>query len=1021
MQGDFTRVTFRPRNHYSRVLQQQGRVQLDADWNEQVAIDTYVDRTTTRDLIGGCGAPCDAPAFDLSCLGAVIPSAGCAGASLQLEPGRFYVDGILVENETAVLLGAQPDLPGVALPTTAGPYVAYLDVWEEHLTALERPALREVALGGPDTATRTRTVWQVKLEPFAGGGAPVCSDFGEGWIPAGAESTGRLAARAATSGPITDPCIIPPGAGFRRLENQLYRVEIHDGSQDAGGGAQTPTYKWSRDNATVVLEVSGIVDTVISVTQPARDAVLGFATGDWVEISDEGRTLRGEPGTFVELADAQGTELTVSSWNGPPPVLSTEFATTVRRWESAGAPNVVRGSWIDLEDGVQVRFDNVAAQTYRTGDYWLIPARSADIEGVSTNVGGDVDWPTDPATGQPEFQGRHGIDHHYCAIATLELTTGGGGLWKQSTDCRGRFPSLTDLTQLEYVGGDGQEAMPGDPLPQPLEVGVWNGSCAIESAVVRFSTPDGGTLTGGGGSDASIDVAVGADGIASCTWLLDPDWAKPSQRTRATLLDDHLNPIGLPVDFNANLSIASQVAYDPAGCDALAGEVTVQDAVHHLAAASSLIVRCGDGQEAMPGDPLPQPLEVEVASACGPTEGAQVEFKADANAFVAASVADLASASQTFTAVTGPDGRASVVWLLNAAGSFSQRVEVKLLGTPDGFVEEPTAVCFTGQLSVASQVEYDGGCDNLKDADTVKDALDALCANAGLYYVSGDGQEAAPSTALQHPLQVRVANGGWPTAGVKVIFHVVQGDGAITGDTNVDAQTAIGNTNNNGVAQVAWTLGPNGRQRVEARISEDPSAFTVAFNAQFADTGGGGGTDPERGLHVVAVRLPAFGDLPNDGNVPIGGLIEGIQVDLDGAMDPFAVKAKPILIVTVELPFPEGNQPVTAFVPLVLRGNVDRASPTAIRWGPNNGVLDWLKEQVAIAQNSGVERVLARLVLKGNFIWSRVDPSVFVDGDAFGTRSPDGRTEILRDAAGLMSGDGHRGGDYEMWFYLVPG
>ena len=83
-------------------------------------------------------------------------------------------------------------------------------------------------------------------------------------------------------------------------------------------------------------------------------------------------------------------------------------------------------------------------------------------------------------------------------------------------------------------------------------------------------------------------------------------------------------------------------------------------------------------------------------------------------------------------------------------------------------------------------------------------------------------------------------------------------------------------------------------------------------------------------------------------------------------------------------------------------------------------MADWLKEQIAIAQQSGIERVLARLVLKGNFVWSRQNPSVFVDGDAFGMRSPDGRTEILRDATGRMSGDGRRGGDFEMWFWLVP-
>ena len=38
MKGDFSRITFDPKKHYSRVLMQQGRVQLDADWNEQAAI-----------------------------------------------------------------------------------------------------------------------------------------------------------------------------------------------------------------------------------------------------------------------------------------------------------------------------------------------------------------------------------------------------------------------------------------------------------------------------------------------------------------------------------------------------------------------------------------------------------------------------------------------------------------------------------------------------------------------------------------------------------------------------------------------------------------------------------------------------------------------------------------------------------------------------------------------------------------------------------------------------------------------
>ena len=38
MNGDFSRLTFDRRNHYSAVLQQQGRVGTDADWNNLVEI-----------------------------------------------------------------------------------------------------------------------------------------------------------------------------------------------------------------------------------------------------------------------------------------------------------------------------------------------------------------------------------------------------------------------------------------------------------------------------------------------------------------------------------------------------------------------------------------------------------------------------------------------------------------------------------------------------------------------------------------------------------------------------------------------------------------------------------------------------------------------------------------------------------------------------------------------------------------------------------------------------------------------
>ena len=55
--GDFTRDTFHRANHFCRVLMQQGRVQLDADWNEQAAILLHYLRSLGRDVIGQHGGP----------------------------------------------------------------------------------------------------------------------------------------------------------------------------------------------------------------------------------------------------------------------------------------------------------------------------------------------------------------------------------------------------------------------------------------------------------------------------------------------------------------------------------------------------------------------------------------------------------------------------------------------------------------------------------------------------------------------------------------------------------------------------------------------------------------------------------------------------------------------------------------------------------------------------------------------------------------------------------------------------
>ena len=73
--------------------------------------------------------------------------------------------------------------------------------------------------------------------------------------------------------PVDDPCELPPTGGYRGLENQLYRVEIHDPGQPGG----TATFKWSRENASVGSRVASMVSAgELELATLGRDDVLSL-------------------------------------------------------------------------------------------------------------------------------------------------------------------------------------------------------------------------------------------------------------------------------------------------------------------------------------------------------------------------------------------------------------------------------------------------------------------------------------------------------------------------------------------------------------------------------------------------------------------------------------------------------------------------------------------------------------------------------------------------------------------------
>jgi len=471
MNGDITRDTLDARKHFARVLWQQGRVALDADSNEQTAILLHYIRTMAMDLMGRHGGPrgenegfliSDAPHGDF-----------------LISAGHYYVDGILCENEmlvegtglatepeTATYL-KQPNYPQPPPTPPSGTSLFYLDVWERPISYFCDASIREVALGGPDTATRTKVVWQVKFVE----GVSTCEQppfleprFQPPW-------RGLLRARVTDRVLTTDPCVTSPESRYRGAENQLYRVEIHQGVRDlAKPTLDGVTFKWSRDNGSVCFAIRSLDGSLAELQSLGRDDPHTLNVGDVVEVLDDDSVLHGEPGLLAQVDQVMTETMTVkltpkdASKTLPSYGPSSTNHPFLRRWDyratdpkllgKDGALQLTEGQWLSIEDGIEIQFAQLKVlqpeahteNAYRGGDFWLIPARVAI---------GDVEWPPEtdgtgkvvlvdssdkvvPSGGRPWPQARppHGVEHHY---APLALVSGG----KVTKVCRYGFDSLS--------------------------------------------------------------------------------------------------------------------------------------------------------------------------------------------------------------------------------------------------------------------------------------------------------------------------------------------------------------------------------------------------------------------------------------------------------------------------------------------------------------------------------------------------------------------------------------------------
>jgi hypothetical protein len=396
----------------------------------------------------------------------------------------------------------------------------YLDVWQREVSYLQDPRLVDPAVG-IDTTGRLQTVWQVKLLDIGAFDGPFAGSTPDAalWNPPAATPPGIAA------GPIWQtliqgsPSLLTsgPAQGYTGQENQLYRVEIHQGGGPTAASALpvtlpltmgTATFKWSRATASVAAGVTAITLGTNSSAQPAshltvtslgRDAVLGFNIGDWIEITDDFLELNGTSATpgsassmqcgelhSIDGIDAASLTITLDS-----PVSAGNFPLTngytdptrhtrIRRWDQSGT--------VYLADG-QTPYANLQSANATTGgqpgllgnagipvpppgtalilENGITVAFDLNASGAGAFQTGDY-WTvaarsadgsvTALSTAPPE-----GIAHHICRLAIVDLTATPPAV---VSDCRTVFQSLANpsIQVTSVAPANGSQLLSGGTL-----------------------------------------------------------------------------------------------------------------------------------------------------------------------------------------------------------------------------------------------------------------------------------------------------------------------------------------------------------------------------------------------------------------------------------------------------------------------------------------------------------------------------------------------------------------------------
>lgn len=440
--GDRARISLDLSRRYRGIVKQQGRVTLEADDNEGASILDEAIRAETKDIVGPSGTPDD---------GYAITASG-GPFDFAIGAGTMYVGGMRVFRPDATTYRAQTDWadrvgdPEWIPPTqsTGKPHdLVYLFLREQEVGAVEDTALREVALGGPDSAARNRLIQRVvRLGVNAADCPGAMTEAKTRWAALGLsydDATLRLlsgarlqAAFQDLAGP-ADPCEPDAQGGYLGAQNQLIRVRISAANK----------VLWGFDNASFLYRVKALDNTTLELQSAPVDSFHFPRVGQAVEVLRTAATFDHDD---VVASDTGIVQILGSAYNPDtrritlPTALPADYRDAtktpvlfLRVWEEE--KTFAAGTAVDLgTTGVQVTITGTAP--FHIGAFWTLAVRpSTPIEIFPRRY---LDAPQ-PPEGPREWA---------CPLAVIGWTGG----FQLIADCREPFDDLVELTKRRWQG-----------------------------------------------------------------------------------------------------------------------------------------------------------------------------------------------------------------------------------------------------------------------------------------------------------------------------------------------------------------------------------------------------------------------------------------------------------------------------------------------------------------------------------------------------------------------------------------